>query len=71
MARVLVLEDDKPMREMFAVMLDALGHEAVEASSFTAAECHHAEAPCDLILVDLDVTDGCAGVQRLPAGCGT
>lgn len=55
--RILVVEDDKPLRTTLAVTLKAEGYSIVEAGSVTAARQRLAEGPADLVVLDLGLPD--------------
>lgn len=56
--RVLVVEDDKPLRMTLAATLKAEGYFPVEAGSVTSARQRVAEQAPDLIILDLGLPDG-------------
>lgn len=75
MARILITDDEAPMRALMAAALTSRGHTVVEAKSAREALTLHAEAPADLIVTDLVMRDmdGIellrridSGVQRVP-----
>lgn len=55
--RVLVVEDDKPLRSTLVATLKAEGYAAVEAGSVTAARQRISERPVDLVVLDLGLPD--------------
>lgn len=55
--RVLVVEDDKPLRTTLAATLKAEGYAPVEAGSVMSARQHLAERAADLIVLDLGLPD--------------
>ncbi len=55
--RVLVVEDDRPLRSTLAATLRAEGHVAIEAGSVAEARQKLAEAKPDLIVLDLGLPD--------------
>jgi len=55
--RVLVIDDEPPIRKLLRVGLSAQGYQIVEASSGKTALEHLAEQPPDLIILDLGLPD--------------
>ena len=55
--RVLVIDDEPPIRKLLRVGLSAQGYQIVEASSGKMALDHLAEQPPDLIILDLGLPD--------------
>ena len=55
--RVLVVEDDRPLRTTLAATLRAEGHVAIEAASVAEARAKLSEAKPDLIVLDLGLPD--------------
>lgn len=55
--RVLVVEDDKPLRTTLSATLKAEGYAPVEAGSVTSARQHLDERAVDLIVLDLGLPD--------------
>lgn len=55
--RVLVVEDDRPLRITLAATLRAEGHVAIEAGSVAQARQKLSEAKIDLIVLDLGLPD--------------
>ncbi|MBC7767245.1 MAG: response regulator transcription factor [Phycisphaerales bacterium] len=55
--RVLIIEDDKPLRATLAATLKAEGYAIVEAGSVTSARQRIAEGPIDLAVLDLGLPD--------------
>lgn len=60
--RVLVVEDEAPIREMLCFMLEQKGFEPVEAADFSAAVALVSEPYPDLILLDWMIPGG-SGIQ--------
>ena len=56
--RVLLVEDDKPLRVTLAATLRAEGYAIVEAGSLADAKQRISEAKVDLIVLDLGLPDG-------------
>lgn len=57
MQRVLIVEDDKPLRQTLAATLKAEGYFPIEAGSVTSARQHMAERAPDLVILDLGLPD--------------
>jgi two-component system KDP operon response regulator KdpE len=55
--RILIVEDDKPLRSTLAATFEAKGYAVVEAGSVTSARQKLAEAPVDLAVLDLGLPD--------------
>lgn len=55
--RVLIVEDDKPLRSTLVATLKAEGYAAAEAGSVTAARDRLGENPIDLVVLDLGLPD--------------
>ena len=53
MARILVIEDEDPMRRMIRQMLERDGHEVVEARDGAEGIRRFGEQPTDLVVVDI------------------
>jgi len=53
MARILVVDDDKEVREMLRQMLERAGYEVVDACDGNVALKLYREQPTDLIITDL------------------
>jgi CheY-like chemotaxis protein len=53
MGRVLVVDDQQDMREMFARVVRSLGHESVTAADGEEAIAHATENPPGLVILDL------------------
>jgi DNA-binding response OmpR family regulator len=53
MAKVLVIEDDQPLRELLCLMLQSAGHETVEAPDGTHGFARFAGERPDLVITDL------------------
>ncbi len=69
--RVLVVDDERHVRDAAAMMLESAGHRVTLAASGHEAlrMCEGAEAPCDLVLLDLTMPglDGFETLTRLRA----
>ena len=67
--RVLVADDFADTREVMRLLLEARGHEVIEASNGEEAVRRATEAPPDLVLMDLNmpVVDGFEATRRLRA----
>ena len=63
-ARILVVEDNAMNRRLVRDVLAFRGHEVVEAASVAEARAHLAEAPVDLVLLDIQLPGG-SGVELL------
>lgn len=55
--RILIVEDDKPLRTTLAATFKAEGYGVAEAGSVTAARDRLAEAQVDLVVLDLGLPD--------------
>ncbi len=55
--KILIVEDDKPLRTTLAVTLKAEGYAVSEAGSVTSARAHLADEPVDLVVLDLGLPD--------------
>ena len=55
MARVLVVEDNQPMREMYKTLLEAMGHAVLLARDGVEGLHGLKSAPPDLVLLDLSM----------------
>jgi CheY-like chemotaxis protein len=53
MARILVLDDDAVMREVLRAMLEAAGHEVIDAADGEAGMEIYRTQPTDLIVTDM------------------
>lgn len=67
MARILVLEDERAINDLIALNLGMVGHTAVQAFTGREALKAAAEAPIDLLIVDvmLPDTDGFSVYEKL------
>ena len=63
--RILVVDDEAPLRRALRALLSALGHEVHEAEGGRAALAALKKAPCDLVLLDLHMEGG-GGLEVLP-----
>jgi len=70
MARILITDDEAPMRALMAAALEARGHTIIEARSARDALTLHAETPSDLIVTDLVMKDmdGIELLRRIDSG---
>jgi DNA-binding response OmpR family regulator len=53
MPRVLVIDDEEPIRRMTRAALEPAGFDVDEACDGAAGLCRHRASPCDVILCDL------------------
>lgn len=53
MARILVIDDEAPIRELICFALDASGHQVTDASSGDEAMAMNRAAPADVIITDI------------------
>lgn len=53
MARILIIDDEEPVRTMLRQMLERAGHEVVEASDGDEGLALYRSAPTDLIITDI------------------
>ena len=60
MARILVIDDETPIRELICFALDNSGHQVSDASSGDEAMALNRAAPADIIITDISMpkTDG-------------
>ena len=63
--RILVVDDEAPLRRALRALLSAMGHEVHEADGGRAALAALKRAPCDLVLLDLHMEGG-GGLEVLP-----
>ncbi len=69
MARILITDDEEPIRAALTAVLEAGGHAVVQASSAREALRLHQEEPADLVITDLVMRemDGTELLRRLRA----
>lgn len=69
MARILVVDDDQSILSVFRQVLEAEGHEVIEAQNGTVALERFREQPADLVITDMYMpdTDGIEAMIRLEA----
>jgi two-component system, NtrC family, response regulator len=65
MARVLIIDDEKLVCKMFALLIKNMGHEVVSAYSLEEGLTESASSPFDLVLLDIYLPDG-NGLEILP-----
>jgi CheY-like chemotaxis protein len=53
MARILVIDDELPIRTLLRVALESVGHEVVEAEDGRAGLSLYRQNPTDLIIMDI------------------
>jgi DNA-binding response OmpR family regulator len=53
MARILIIEDDVPVRMVIKRMIEAEGHEVVEASDGQSGIDMYRKSPTDLVITDI------------------
>ncbi|HEY6548036.1 MAG TPA: sigma-54 dependent transcriptional regulator [Vicinamibacteria bacterium] len=58
MKRILVVDDERSMREMLAIMLSREGYEVVTADSRRQAAGALAKGPADMVITDIRLPDG-------------
>jgi DNA-binding response OmpR family regulator len=60
MARILIVEDDDPLRRIITLTLVRRGHAVAEADSVSTAEeaCEASVFPFDVLLLDVNLPDG-------------
>lgn len=62
--RILVVDDNAPMRQIAVTMVRSLGHIALEADgTATALELMRREPPVDLVLMDIVMPGGMTGIE--------
>lgn len=64
MARILIIEDDEPLRAVLAGALAHAGHVVLEAAEGRAGCTVVATSPCDLVLTDL-IMPGQEGIETI------
>ena len=57
MAKVLVVDDDTPLREMLASTVEMFGYEAAQAGSIQEALEELKQGPIDLVMLDVKLPD--------------
>lgn len=62
--RILVVEDEAPIREMISLVLEQNGYEPIEAADFAAAQALLSEPFPDLVLLDWMLPGG-SGIQLI------
>ncbi len=67
MARILVVEDDEPLRSLYQYELEEEGHEVIVAEDGKTALKSLEQSSCDLILIDrvLPEMDGIATLAKI------
>jgi DNA-binding NtrC family response regulator len=53
MARIIIIDDDEPIRNLLQQILEAEGHEAIVAENGKVGVQRHRESPADIIITDL------------------
>ncbi|MBF0288580.1 MAG: response regulator [SAR324 cluster bacterium] len=53
MKRILVIDDEQPIREYLKIMMEKTGYTALDAADGDAGLTLLAECPCDLIITDI------------------
>jgi len=68
MAKILIVEDDKPINELIAMNLKLVGHSYIQAYDGIEAVRVAAEKPVDLVLLDvmLPGADGFEVIKKIP-----
>ena len=62
--RILVVDDNAPMRQIAVTMVRSLGHVALEADgSASALDLMGQETPVDLVLMDIVMPGGMSGIE--------
>jgi two-component system, chemotaxis family, chemotaxis protein CheY len=56
-ARILVVDDDQPVREMICSILDTCGYKIAEAANGNIAISMYREQPFDVVITDLVMPD--------------
>lgn len=69
MARILVIDDDRPLRGAFRVVLEAAGYDVIDAADGEAGLRLHSEHGADLVIVDIFMPrrDGLEVIRALRA----
>ena len=67
MARILIIDDEAPMRRMVRGILEQAGYEVVEADEGCAGMQRHEDTPAEMILTDLFMAgqEGLETIKRL------
>ena len=67
MARILVVDDDEPIRALLRAMLELEGYEVMEAENGAEGLLKYQGAPTDLVITDIQmpVMDGLALLREL------
>jgi DNA-binding response OmpR family regulator len=69
MARILVIDDSREIREFLRYVLQAAGHEVIETANGAQGLGAYEESPADVIFCDLNMPekDGLATIEELRA----
>ena len=65
MARVIVVDDESLVRELYSVWLEDAGHQVIALSSAEAARTTLADMPIDVLLTDIRMTTASEGIDLL------
>ena len=67
MARILVVDDDKAVRQLLRTVLERRGHSVVEAENGAEGLQYYRAAPADLVITDIQmpVMDGLQMIKEL------
>ena len=65
MARIMVVDDEKPVRQVVSELIQRLGHETVTAADLAEARRKSAAGPFDAVLLDVHLPDG-DGLDFIP-----
>jgi DNA-binding response OmpR family regulator len=66
MVRILIIDDEEPVRAMLRTMLEQTDYEVIEAHEGRAGMQRHQETPADVILLDLFMP-GKEGLETIQA----
>jgi YesN/AraC family two-component response regulator len=53
MARVLIIDDERPIRQLLRRMLEGAGHTVIDAADGLQAMALRREEPCDVVVTDI------------------
>ncbi len=66
MAKVIIVDDSRTMRQMIALALSDAGHTVHEAENFDGAVALAGKQPCDLVISDVNMP-GKSGIELVKA----
>ncbi len=65
LARIMVVDDEEPVRQIVSELIRRLGHDTVAAANLAEARRRSAEGPFDAVLLDVHLPDG-DGLDFIP-----